>query len=475
MVTRIVQGWKELDTNTTVDGGSIDITGGTLKTFGEAVTAYVVGAVNLVPANVETTVATLVANGINMMTTIHCSGDNYAKFRFYINGDLKDTIRTGPERNGRFYFVHPYTITKGDVVDIKVEHYFDGDNFDFEVTIYGFSSLGNDAVSPDEFEMSVTVNDSIAAITNLPSLLSASLDLYDVVVITSEDAAHLSIIASVHQPTIVIESSTVHPLVLGMNLTVNSPTLSISANVTVLPAVQSMTSTTYAPVITSTTDGVITPATLAVTSAIETPTIIVPVPLQKFLLEGNDMTDSTGNFTPVFQTGTSIDTVTYRTGTGSIYFDGSTTSWVEIPHDSILDYGSDDFTIEMWVKFGEINRQQALMGDVNGGVPFAFYTNENVLCSWKSTTGSTSLANGGALGMVNWYHLCLERYGDNLTYYQDGVAKQVANIAGKIHFEDQHNVYIGSIWWSPQNFKGWMEDVSWYSGEAKYKGPFTPA
>jgi len=138
MVTRIVQGWKELDTNAIVDGGTVDIGGGTLQTFGEAVTAYAVGLASAVPSNTETTIVTLVANGINMMTLINVSGDDYAKYRFYINNTLKETIRTGPDRNGRFYFVHPYTITAGDIVDVKVEHFFSGDTLNFEATIYGF-------------------------------------------------------------------------------------------------------------------------------------------------------------------------------------------------------------------------------------------------------------------------------------------------------------------------------------------------
>ena len=136
MVTRIVQGWKELDTNTTL--GDVDITGGQLRTFGEAVTAYAVGSAASVPSSTETTVVTLTANGINMMTMCKVSGDDYAKFRFYVNTVLKETIRTGPDRNGQFFFSHPYTIDAGDVVDIKVEHYQTGKTYNFESTIYGF-------------------------------------------------------------------------------------------------------------------------------------------------------------------------------------------------------------------------------------------------------------------------------------------------------------------------------------------------
>jgi hypothetical protein len=136
MVTRIRPGWSDLNTTTTL--GDVEIGGGQLRTFGEAVTAYAVGSATNVPANSETTVVTLTANGINMITTINVSGDNYAKWRFYVNSTLKETLRTGPDRNGRFYFVHPYTVNANDVVDVKVEHFYTGDTLNYEATVYGF-------------------------------------------------------------------------------------------------------------------------------------------------------------------------------------------------------------------------------------------------------------------------------------------------------------------------------------------------
>lgn len=143
MVTRIVQGWKELDTNASVIG-DIEIGGGNIKTFGEAVTAVAVSEAMSVPSNTLATVLTLTANGTNMITIINFSGEDYAKFGFYVNSVLKETMRTGPQRNGRFYFMHPYTLEDGDVVDVKVTHYFSGDTLDFESTLYGFKYIPPD-------------------------------------------------------------------------------------------------------------------------------------------------------------------------------------------------------------------------------------------------------------------------------------------------------------------------------------------
>ena len=114
---------------------------GDIATVDAPVSPSVVGAVTLVAAATLTTVATLVANGVNRVTKISCSGDDYAKFTLFINTVLKDTRRSGPERNTDFTFESPLTLTSGDVLDVKVEHFLTTDLLGFEATIYGFKEL----------------------------------------------------------------------------------------------------------------------------------------------------------------------------------------------------------------------------------------------------------------------------------------------------------------------------------------------
>jgi hypothetical protein len=107
-------------------------------TDGIPISAVAVGAQTSVSDNTLTTVATLIANGANRIAMISCSGSGYAKFTVYINSVLKETKRSGPDRNVVFNYNHPLTLTTGDVVDIKVEHYNVGSLEDFEATIFGF-------------------------------------------------------------------------------------------------------------------------------------------------------------------------------------------------------------------------------------------------------------------------------------------------------------------------------------------------
>ena len=107
-------------------------------TDGIPISAVAVGAKPGISDNILTTITTMVANGANRIAMISCSGSAYAKFTVYINTILKETKRSGPERNVVFNYNHPLTLSVGDVVDIKVEHFNVGLLEDFEATIFGF-------------------------------------------------------------------------------------------------------------------------------------------------------------------------------------------------------------------------------------------------------------------------------------------------------------------------------------------------
>jgi len=89
-----------------------------------------------VPANTETTVITLTATVDHKIFRISVSGDDYAKYRLYIDTNLVETRRAGPQRTLDFIFNSPLLLTTGQILDIKVLHCFTGDQLDFESTIY---------------------------------------------------------------------------------------------------------------------------------------------------------------------------------------------------------------------------------------------------------------------------------------------------------------------------------------------------
>lgn len=89
-----------------------------------------------VPSSSLTTILTLNASQKHKITRISCSGCDYAKFQLFIDSTLVETRRSGPQRNADFIFHSPLIINSSQIVDIKVTHFFLGDQLNFEATLY---------------------------------------------------------------------------------------------------------------------------------------------------------------------------------------------------------------------------------------------------------------------------------------------------------------------------------------------------
>jgi hypothetical protein len=92
-----------------------------------------------VPYNTLTTVLSYTAPADTKIALISCSGEDYAKFQIFIDTDLKGTKRGGPHRNVEWNFNHPLLLSQGELLEIKVTHWFNGDALDFEAGIYAYS------------------------------------------------------------------------------------------------------------------------------------------------------------------------------------------------------------------------------------------------------------------------------------------------------------------------------------------------
>jgi len=138
MPSNVKEGWgNKSTTDAFVEGGDIHAT-----IDGVSLINFVTGgtAVN-VPATTKTTILTATYSAtFNNIALVSVSGQDYAKYFLTVNTVDIDTRRTGPDRNLDFDFKsNPLGLSVGDVVDIKVEHFFTGDLLDFEATIYGYA------------------------------------------------------------------------------------------------------------------------------------------------------------------------------------------------------------------------------------------------------------------------------------------------------------------------------------------------
>ncbi|MCK5020618.1 MAG: hypothetical protein KAS32_26600 [Candidatus Peribacteraceae bacterium] len=109
---------------------------GNLKVTSQANNSSVLnnGSETNVPSAALTTIVTYTASANTQVSRVSCSGTNYAKYSLVLNTSTIDIKRSSPSRNVEF---GPLSLVNTDILDVKVEHFYTGDQEDYEATIYG--------------------------------------------------------------------------------------------------------------------------------------------------------------------------------------------------------------------------------------------------------------------------------------------------------------------------------------------------
>ena len=101
------------------------------------VTVKAVSQITGVANSIETTILTYTSLGDETISDIFVSGTSYARFNIYLNTVLSFVLRSGPSRQANFSIQRPLQLSTGDVVDVKVIHYYTDATDDFEATLLG--------------------------------------------------------------------------------------------------------------------------------------------------------------------------------------------------------------------------------------------------------------------------------------------------------------------------------------------------
>ena len=99
-----------------------------------------VGQQTNISQNTLTTVTTVPANGVKYVTSIHCSGEENARWDLYLDSVRIDTLRT-TDRSVSFDFNLPLKILAAEVLDVKVTHHGPDATATFEASIFGYTSI----------------------------------------------------------------------------------------------------------------------------------------------------------------------------------------------------------------------------------------------------------------------------------------------------------------------------------------------
>ena len=165
-------------------------------------------------------------------------------------------------------------------------------------------------------------------------------------------------------------------------------------------------------------------------------------------------------------------------GSQSIYFDGVGDEIV-IPASPLLDFSTEDFTIELWFRYSSAvptGSEYDYLWGINGlssnglglfvqGEKPGLYNNSYLI--QQNTTVSTG----------QWYHIATVRSGNTITMYLDGTSIASTPYTADLSGGASNGMSIGR-WGSSANdtgyFPGYIQDFRITKGLARYTANFTP-
>lgn len=180
--------------------------------------------------------------------------------------------------------------------------------------------------------------------------------------------------------------------------------------------------------------------------------------------------------------GMALSSVTTKYGTASLAFNG--TNAAALTTDSTLfEFGSGDFTIDMWVNTAQTTQYATLVSRSPAAWGTGMWTlvinntassGSVAFWAWNQSTATAVVETAGASVIDGlWHHVALVRFGNVLTIYIDGLIRGTAAMTATIA-DIAAGPVIGGDTFAGRFFNGYIDDLRITKGVARYKGNFQP-
>lgn len=175
--------------------------------------------------------------------------------------------------------------------------------------------------------------------------------------------------------------------------------------------------------------------------------------------------------------GVKISTAQSKFGGASAYFDGNG-DMLSLPSSEAWDFGSSDFTIEMWVYLLSHGSPQPATGynhyfTVVDQNTFGFKSSSSN-GYYLYANSATQVQTSSAPMLNTWQHIALVRNGTSLKIYIDGLEAGSSTIASNTTYGSNSIAYIGSGW-SGEFLHGYIDEFRITKGIARYTSNFAPS
>jgi len=185
----------------------------------------------------------------------------------------------------------------------------------------------------------------------------------------------------------------------------------------------------------------------------------------------------------------SITNSNAETSTASSKFYGSSGSfsgravgaddYLSTPNSSDFQFGSGDFTVELWVNVTQSSPTGALFAITAANLlnNFSFSISEsggNIQTAYSFNGSSLAFTNNTPISLNAWNHVAVCRNGSIINYYLNGIKYSSSTVGTASLFTNTTDpVWIGGSG-TTSGFTGYLNDVRVYKGVAKYTSNFAP-
>lgn len=188
---------------------------------------------------------------------------------------------------------------------------------------------------------------------------------------------------------------------------------------------------------------------------------------------------SSGGKTVTANGNAQVDTAQSKFGGASCLLDG-TGDYLSVADSADWDFGSGDFTIDLWFRGAVVTGAYAFVSQWNGtGNQRSwelYYDGSNLNFSW-STTGANgfSVARAWSPSTNTWYHLACVRTGSTIKLFVDGTQLGADGTNSDTIFNGTASLLVGADTGGTADFlNGWVDEVRVSKGTARWTANFTP-
>jgi hypothetical protein len=144
-------------------------------------------------------------------------------------------------------------------------------------------------------------------------------------------------------------------------------------------------------------------------------------------------------------------------------FDGTSGDYLTIPYNSSFSFGSDNFTIEMWMKRASQNTRTWLMGQCDSGANDYTWIeiNDDNTIEFQDVNIGAFASTGTITNDGNWHHVALVRNGSTFTWFIDGTSSGTTTSTSSLNNNTTNNFSIGRLgeYSGGNNYNGQLADI----------------